>query len=165
MVASDGVDVDPVSKSRFLFGIAETYDFIVTIPDGTLEIIATAQDGSGHTSIHLGKGTLNSAQKIGRPDKVEMMKQMASMDMKMGAPALVFNQKKNPPKALKNKYGMKMDMNVNHIRPVSGGFVAGKAEIIHRGRKTHVWKVDVHTEDAKLVATGRITILITDRPG
>jgi len=114
MVASDGVDVDPVSKSRFLFGIAETYDFIVTIPDGTLEIIATAQDGSGHTSIHLGKGTLNSAQKIGRPDKVEMMKQMASMDMKMGAPALVFNQKKNPPKALKNKYGMKMDMNVNH---------------------------------------------------
>jgi len=30
VVSGDGVDVEPVSKSRFLFGIAETYDVIVT---------------------------------------------------------------------------------------------------------------------------------------
>ena len=115
VVSSDGIDVQPVSKSRLLFGIAETYDVIVTIPDGTLEITSTAQDGSGHTSIRLGNGSLYPAQKIDKPDKVQMMKQMAKMDMKMGAPAMAFNKKKNTPEALKKKYGMKMDMKDGHM--------------------------------------------------
>ncbi|WJJ96274.1 multicopper oxidase domain-containing protein [Algibacter luteus] len=110
IVSSDGVDVTPVNKSRFLFGIAETYDVIVTIPNGTLEVIATAQDGSGSTSIRLGSGKLFPATVIDRPDKVAMMKQMAKMDMKMGAPAMVGNQKKNTPEALMKRYGMQMDM-------------------------------------------------------
>jgi len=110
VVSSDGIDVQPVSKSRFLFGIAETYDVIVTIPDGTLEVTATAQDGSGHTSLRLGQGTLYPAKTIDRPDKVAMMKQMAKMDMKMGAPAMAGNKKKNTPEFLMQKYGMKMDM-------------------------------------------------------
>ncbi|WP_299676542.1 multicopper oxidase domain-containing protein [uncultured Tenacibaculum sp.] len=110
IVSSDGVDVTPVSKNRFLFGIAETYDIIVTIPNGTLEITATAQDGSGNTSIRLGNGKLFPATIIDRPNKVAMMKQMAKMDMKMGAPAMAGNQKKNTPEALMKKYGMQMDM-------------------------------------------------------
>ncbi|OEK03039.1 copper oxidase [Roseivirga sp. 4D4] len=110
VISSDGIDVQPVSKSRFLFGIAETYDVIVTIPEGTLEIIATAQDGSGHTSIRLGRGTLYPASVVGRPDKIEMMKQMAKMDMKMGASAMVGNSKKKTPEFLMQKYGMSMDM-------------------------------------------------------
>tara|TARA_R100000353_G_scaffold26399_3_gene22418 strand:- start:10745 stop:13045 length:2301 start_codon:yes stop_codon:yes gene_type:complete len=110
VVSSDGIDVEPISKSRFLFGIAETYDVIVTIPEGTVEITATAQDGSGNTSIRLGSGKLYPAKRIDRPDKVEMMKQMAKMDMKMGAPSMVGNKMKNTPKVLMQKYGMKMDM-------------------------------------------------------
>lgn len=110
VVSGDGVDVEPVSKSRFLFGIAETYDVIVTVPEGTLEVTATAQDGSGHTSLHLGQGTLFPATTIDRPDKVAMMKQMARMDMKMGAPAMAGNKKKNTPEYLMHKYGMQMDM-------------------------------------------------------
>ncbi|WP_310991208.1 multicopper oxidase domain-containing protein [Aequorivita marina] len=110
IVASDGVDVTPEQKNRFLFAIAETYDVIVTIPEGTLEITATAQDGSGNTSIRLGSGKLYPAKKIDRPSKIEMMKQMAKMDMKMGAPAMVGNKKKNTPEVLMQKYGMKMDM-------------------------------------------------------
>ncbi|WP_430410848.1 multicopper oxidase domain-containing protein [Kordia sp.] len=112
IVASDGVDVIPEYKNRFLFAIAETYDVIVTIPEGTLEITATAQDGSGNTSIHLGSGKLYPATVIDRPDKVAMMKQMAKMDMKMGAPALVGNKNRNTPKALMQKYGMKMNMDM-----------------------------------------------------
>ena len=116
VVSSDGVDVTPVNKSRFLFGIAETYDVIVTIPNGTLEVTATAQDGSGYTSIRLGTGKLFPATVIDRPDKVAMMKQMAKMDMKMGAPAMAGNQKKNTPKALMEKYGMKMDMKDGNMK-------------------------------------------------
>ncbi|MBR9833426.1 multicopper oxidase domain-containing protein [bacterium] len=108
IVASDGVNVTPEYKNRFLFAIAETYDVIVTIPEGTVEITATAQDGSGSTSIHLGSGKLYPATVIDRPDKVAMMKQMAKMDMKMGTPAMVGNQKKKTPEMLMQKYGMKM---------------------------------------------------------
>lgn len=110
IVSSDGMDVKPVHKNRLLFAIAETYDVIVTIPEGKLEIIATAQDGSGHTTIHLGSGKLYPAQVIDKPDKVAMMKQMAKMDMKMGAPAFIGNKKKKTPEFLMKKYGMKMDM-------------------------------------------------------
>ncbi len=114
VVAGDGVDVEPVHKNRFLFAIAETYDVIVTIPQGKLEIIATAQDGSGYTTIHLGSGELFPAKVIGRPDKVEMMKQFADMEMKMGAPALIGNKKKKTPEFLRSNYGMKMNMDKNN---------------------------------------------------
>ena len=113
VIASDGVDVQPVHKNRFLFAVAETYDVIVTIPKGKLEIIATVQDGSGYTTIHLGSGKLFAAQVIDRPDKVAMMKQMAKMDMIMGAPALIGNKKKKTPEFLMKKYGMKMKMDMD----------------------------------------------------
>jgi hypothetical protein len=41
-----------------------------------------------------------------------MMKQMAKMDMKMGAPALVGNKNSNTPEVLMQKYGMKMNMDM-----------------------------------------------------
>jgi FtsP/CotA-like multicopper oxidase with cupredoxin domain len=34
VVASDGMDVEPVEVDRFIMGIAETYDIIVTMPGG-----------------------------------------------------------------------------------------------------------------------------------
>jgi CopA family copper-resistance protein len=114
VVASDGIDVQPVHKNRFLFAVAETYDVMVTIPDGKLEIIATAQDGSGHTTIHLGSGKLFASQVIERPNKVAMMKEMAKMDMKMGAPSIIGNKKKNTPEFLMEKYGMEMNMDMDH---------------------------------------------------
>jgi len=128
IVASDGIDVEPVHKSRFLFGIAETYDVIVTIPEGTLEITATTQDGSGNTSLHLGQGTLFPAVVIDRPDKVEMMKVMAKMDMKMGAPAMVGNQKKKTPEVLMQKYGMKMDMKDGQMKMNMGNTMEMKKD-------------------------------------
>ncbi len=110
LVAADGLDVVPVERNKTLFGIAETYDFIVTIPaDGKLEIRATAQDGSGQTSAFLGNGKVIPAIDIPRPDKIGMMKSMAKMDMKMGAPALKFKPKKDERFAMKKKYGMQMD--------------------------------------------------------
>ncbi|KPM49644.1 multicopper oxidase domain-containing protein [Jiulongibacter sediminis] len=113
IVSSDGVDVQPVHKNRFLFAIAETYDIILTVPEeGTLEITATAQDGSGHTSMHLGHGDLLPAKVISRPDKIAMMKQMSTMDMKMGAPTIISNPLKKTPEFLKKKYGMSMKDNM-----------------------------------------------------
>jgi CopA family copper-resistance protein len=111
LVSADGLDVVPVERNKTLIGNAETYDFIVTIPeDGKLQVKASAFDGSGKAVTTLGTGQLYPAMEIPRPDKIGMMKMMAKMDMRMGAPALKANPKKDERYEIKRKYGMQMDM-------------------------------------------------------
>lgn len=55
-----------------------------------------------------------------------------------------------------------IEINANHLRGVTSGKVTGTAKIVHGGRKTHVWQVDIHNEENKLVCTGRLTVMITD---
>ncbi|MBS1520654.1 MAG: multicopper oxidase domain-containing protein [Bacteroidetes bacterium] len=88
VIAADGQDVKPVAVNRLLMGIAETYDVVITIPaSGKYEFRATAQDGSGHTSVYLGKGALHEAPALPKPDVFHlegiMMEGMAGMKMKM----------------------------------------------------------------------------------
>lgn len=73
VIAADGVDVQPVNMERLLIAIAETYDLIVTIPpEGALELAATAQDGSGRTSLWLGTGPQHHAPRVPAPDLYRM---------------------------------------------------------------------------------------------
>ena len=114
LVAADGPRVVPVSHNKTFIAIAETYDFILTIPEGMIEIRAMAQDGSGTTYTYIGKGDTLKAPVVPRPDKIAMMKQMAKMEMRMGAPAMKFNPSKEEPYELKENWGMQMeDMDSN----------------------------------------------------
>ncbi|BAO55204.1 multicopper oxidase domain-containing protein [Nonlabens marinus] len=117
MVAADGKDVVPVRKNKTFIGVAETYDFIVTIPDnGKLEYKIMAQDGSGTATAYLGQGEVIAAPDIPRPDKIAMMQQMAKMKMKMGAPALKFRPRKDERYEMKEKWGMqKSDMTMGEM--------------------------------------------------
>lgn len=58
-----------------------------------------------------------------------------------------------------------LDINANHLRGVSEGNVLAKGTIVHAGKRTHVWQVDI-TEEAtgKLVCTGRLTVMIVQKP-
>lgn len=110
LIAADGLDVVPVQHSPTFIAVAETYDFIITIPaTGKLEMKATVQDGSGHTSAFFGQGTVIPAPDVPRPDKIAMMQQMAAMDMKMGAPATKFNPSEEEPYEMMKEWGMQMD--------------------------------------------------------
>ncbi len=110
LVSADGLDVVPIIKNKIFIGIAETYDFIVTIPDeGKIEYRITAQDGSGTASAFLGKGEVLPAEIVQRPDKIGMMQKMAKMDMKMGAHALKYRPKKDERYKMKEEYGMQME--------------------------------------------------------
>ena len=110
LVSADGKDVVPVKQNKTFIGIAETYDFIVTIPqNGKMEFRITAQDGSGTASAYLGNGEIIAAPTVPKPDKIAMMQKMAKMDMKMGAPALKSHPKKDDPYKMKEKWGMKME--------------------------------------------------------
>ncbi|QTE23722.1 multicopper oxidase domain-containing protein [Polaribacter cellanae] len=110
LVSADGLDVVPVKKNKTFIAIAETYDFIVTIPkEGKIEFKITSQDGSGTASAFLGNGKVLKAQEIPKPDKIGMMMKMAKMDMKMGAHALKYRPSKDERFKIKDKYGMQMD--------------------------------------------------------
>ncbi|RXJ44630.1 multicopper oxidase domain-containing protein [Gelidibacter gilvus] len=110
LVAADGMDVVPLLQSKTFIATAETYDFIITIPHhGKIELRAMAQDGSGITTAYFGKGEVLPAEVIAKPDKIEMMQEMANMDMKMGAHALKFRPKKDERYEMKKEYGMQMD--------------------------------------------------------
>lgn len=115
LVAADGLDVIPVKHNKTFIAIAETYDFIVTIPaSGMIEFRAMAQDGSGNTFAYLGTGDTLNAPVVPRPDKIDMMKQMAKMDMRMGAPAMKFNPGKEKPHKMMDNWGMKMKKDKGH---------------------------------------------------
>ncbi|AMR29906.1 copper oxidase [Hymenobacter psoromatis] len=109
LVASDGQDVVPVKHSKTFIAVAETYDFLVTIPPtGKLELRAMAQDGSGTTVAYLGTGPVVAGPVLVRPDKIALMQQMAKMDMRMGAPALKFRPNHVDPQQMKANWGMQM---------------------------------------------------------
>lgn len=57
-----------------------------------------------------------------------------------------------------------LEVNANHLRGVKSGMVQARAEIVHRGAKTHVWSVTiVEKESQKKVCVGRLTIMIVKR--
>jgi len=125
LVSADGLDVVPVKKNKTFIAIAEAYDYIITIPeDGKIEFKITAQDGSGTASAFIGNGKILKAKDIPKPDKIEMMKKIAKMDMKMGAHAIKFNPKKDERYKMKEEYGMKMGkmkgMNMKKDKTMSG---------------------------------------------
>jgi FtsP/CotA-like multicopper oxidase with cupredoxin domain len=110
LVSADGNDVVPVEHSKTFIGIAETYDFIITVPqNGKIELRAMAQDGSGITSAYFGTGNILAAEILPKPDKIAMMQMMAKMDMKMGAHALKYRPSKDERYKMKAEYGMHME--------------------------------------------------------
>lgn len=110
LVSADGLDVVPVEHNKTLIGVAETYDFIITVPkDGKVQVSATAQDGSGKATAFIGTGSTLKAPIVPKPNLIQNMKQMMSMGMKMGAPASKFNPSKNDSIRVMEKYKMKMD--------------------------------------------------------
>lgn len=68
------------------------------------------------------------------------------------ASVLVINQEK--------QICVGLEINANHVRPVSKGFVYGTATPIHIGGKTHIWEIKIVNEQGKLVCISRLTMAL-----
>ncbi len=51
-----------------------------------------------------------------------------------------------------------IEINANHIRSVSDGYVTAKAIPVHKGRTTMVWDVRITNDEDKLVCISRCTV-------
>lgn len=70
----------------------------------------------------------------------------------MGSTLLIDLEKESP---------VGLEINANHISGVRSGFVRAIGKIIHAGKRTHIWQVDIfHEETQQLVCTGRLTVMI-----
>ncbi len=61
------------------------------------------------------------------------------------------------------QYCVGLDINANHVRGVTGGFVYGKATPLHLGRSTQVWEIRITDEAGKLVCISRLTMAVLER--
>lgn len=53
-----------------------------------------------------------------------------------------------------------LDINANHLRGVSSGWVTGTARAVHIGRTTQVWQIDLRDDEGNLTCVSRITMAV-----
>lgn len=54
-----------------------------------------------------------------------------------------------------------LEVNANHIGTIRSGNVVALGRLLHAGRRTHVWQVDITNEETgKAVCTGRLTVMV-----
>ena len=56
------------------------------------------------------------------------------------------------------------EINANHVRAVSEGFVIGTTRPLHVGKRSHVWEIRIADEQDRLVCISRITMFVMERP-
>ena len=53
-----------------------------------------------------------------------------------------------------------IEINANHLKSVSSGWVHGVAKPIKIGRKIQVWKIEISNDDNELICVSRLTLAI-----
>jgi uncharacterized protein (TIGR00369 family) len=53
-----------------------------------------------------------------------------------------------------------IEINANHLRAVTGGWVVGTARPVHVGKATQVWEIRIEDERGKLVCISRLTLAV-----
>jgi len=51
----------------------------------------------------------------------------------------------------------------NHVGSAEKGYVYAEARIVHKGRTTHLWNIDITGEDGRLLSACRLTNFIIPR--
>ena len=53
-----------------------------------------------------------------------------------------------------------LDINANHLRSTTSGWVTGTARPLHVGRSTHVWQIELTNDQGQLTCVSRLTMSI-----
>jgi 1,4-dihydroxy-2-naphthoyl-CoA hydrolase len=64
---------------------------------------------------------------------------------------------------LDKQYPVGLEINANHIKSISSGYVYGRVTPIHIGRSTHVWETRITDEKNSLICISKLTVAILNR--
>jgi uncharacterized protein (TIGR00369 family) len=53
-----------------------------------------------------------------------------------------------------------LDINANHLKSATSGWVTGITRPVHRGRTTHVWAIELTNDAGELTCVSRITMAV-----
>ncbi len=53
-----------------------------------------------------------------------------------------------------------LDINANHLRAATSGWVTGTARPVHIGKTTQVWQIDMVNDEGQLTCVSRITMAV-----
>ncbi len=53
-----------------------------------------------------------------------------------------------------------LDINANHLRSATGGWVTGTARPIHIGRTTQVWQIELVDDEGRMTCISRLTMAV-----
>ena len=60
----------------------------------------------------------------------------------------------------KSEYAVGLSINANHVGSAKNGHVYGKGILIHKGKSTHVWSIEIKDKDERLISICRLTVMI-----
>jgi 1,4-dihydroxy-2-naphthoyl-CoA hydrolase len=56
-----------------------------------------------------------------------------------------------------------LEINANHIRSVTSGYVYGTCTPLHIGKSSHIWDIKIRDEEDRMVCISRMTNAILDK--
>jgi len=60
-------------------------------------------------------------------------------------------------------HALGVEINANHLKGASSGYIFGTARPFHMGRSTHVWGIELKNENQELICISRLTTAIVKR--
>lgn len=61
------------------------------------------------------------------------------------------------------QYSVGIEVNANHLKSVTSGYVKGIAKPLKIGRKIHVWEIHIYNEDDDLACVSRLTLAVLNK--
>lgn len=61
------------------------------------------------------------------------------------------------------QYCVGLEINANHVKSASQGYVVGTASAVHIGKRTHIWEIRIVNEQEELVCISRLTMAVMDK--
>lgn len=55
-----------------------------------------------------------------------------------------------------------LELSINHLRAIRDGRVIARAEAVHLGRRTHLWRIDLRDPEDRMVAAAKLTMIVTE---
>ena len=59
-----------------------------------------------------------------------------------------------------SEYALGLSINANHVGSAKNGYVYGKGIIIHKGKSTHIWSIEIKDKSERLITICRLTVMI-----
>ncbi|KQL53205.1 esterase [Heyndrickxia shackletonii] len=64
---------------------------------------------------------------------------------------------------LENEICFGLEINANHIRSKRDGVVTATAEVVHKGKSTQVWQIQIKDEEENLICISRCTMAVVPK--